>query len=389
LPKRAIILASSLGLAALALLSYGAAGQNASNGDRVHVAAYYFPAWHSDPLRFPGDSGEWPALKNAKPRFAGQQQPKVPLWGYQNESDPAVMAQKIEAAVDNGVSVFLFDWYRHDRGSWKGPALESALNDGFLKAKNRSKMKFALMWANHETADSPGPITREGFETMTDHIVSDFFSSSSYWTIDGRCYFSVYLLTNLIEGLGGIEQTREALDSFRKKTIAAGHRGLFLNVIDFGIPKGSPDLLKQLGADSVTSYVWVHKIHLDSFPKTDYQLTGNRYFEYWDTHKNDYGIPYFPNVTTGWDPTPRVPASKPYDGKSGYPNTPVLWDNSVGKFRSALEAAKTRALTLPPGQRVVTIYAWNEWTEGGYLEPDTVDKMSYLNAVRDVFPSQS
>jgi hypothetical protein len=33
----------------------------------------------------------------------------------------------------------------------------------------------------------------------------------------------------------------------------------------------------------------------------------------------------------------------------------------------------------------VTIYAWNEWTEGGNLEPDTVHKMAYLDAVRDVF----
>jgi hypothetical protein len=27
----------------------------------------------------------------------------------------------------------------------------------------------------------------------------------------------------------------------------------------------------------------------------------------------------------------------------------------------------------------------NEWTEGGNLEPDTVHKMAYLDAVRDVF----
>ena len=77
--------------------------------------------------------------------------------------------------------------------------------------------------------------------------------------------------------------------------------------------------------------------------------------------------------------------SKPYDGKSPYPNTPVLWDNSPAKFKSALESAKSRALTLPAGQRVITIYAWNEWTEGGYLEQDTVEKMSYLHAIRDVF----
>ncbi|MBL8995486.1 MAG: glycoside hydrolase family 99-like domain-containing protein, partial [Spirochaetia bacterium] len=32
--------------------------------------------------------------------------------------------------------------------------------------------------------------------------------------------------------------------------------------------------------------------------------------------------------------------------------------------------------------------AWNEWTEGSYLEPDTKNKMGYLEAIRDVFHSE-
>lgn len=385
--KQKFLLTLMLGLAALLAAKLGPAKVRASPEERVQVAAYYFPAWHNDAL-FPGKEGEWPALRKATSRFPGQRQPKVPLWGYQDESDPAVMAQKINAAVDNGVSIFLFDWYWHDRGTRKGPVLEGALDEGFLKAPNRSRMKFALMWANHEVGDSPGPIGRAGFDTMTDHIVHDYFSSSSYLKINGRCYFSIYILSNFIEGLGGIEQAKAALDSFRKKAAAAGSGGVYLNAIDYGIPKEDPDIIKRLGIDSVTSYVWVHKVHLDSFPETDYRLTGDKYFHYWDTHKNDYGVPYFPNVTMGWDPTPRVPANKPYDGKSGYPNTPVLWDNSPARFKLALEEAKARALSLPPGQRIVTIYAWNEWTEGGNLEPDTVTKMSYLRAIHDVFGSR-
>ena len=38
--------------------------------------------------------------------------------------------------------------------------------------------------------------------------------------------------------------------------------------------------------------------------------------------------------------------------------------------------------TTPP---VVTLYAWNEWTEGGYLEPDTTHGMGYLEAIKRVF----
>jgi hypothetical protein len=34
---------------------------------------------------------------------------------------------------------------------------------------------------------------------------------------------------------------------------------------------------------------------------------------------------------------------------------------------------------------VVTVYAWNEWTEGGYLEPDAVHKLASLDAIKSVF----
>ena len=33
------------------------------------------------------------------------------LWGYVNEADPYVMEMEIQAAVDHGVNVFIYDWY--------------------------------------------------------------------------------------------------------------------------------------------------------------------------------------------------------------------------------------------------------------------------------------
>ena len=46
---------------------------------------------------------------------------------------------------------------------------------------------------------------------------------------------------------------------------------------------------------------------------------------------------------------------------------------------------KQRLLAKPNGPRILNINCWNEWTEGSYLEPDTVHGMKYLEAVRDVF----
>ena len=49
---------------------------------------------------------EWDLVKAATPRFPGHQQPKVPLWGHEDESDPKVMERKIAAAADHGIDVF-------------------------------------------------------------------------------------------------------------------------------------------------------------------------------------------------------------------------------------------------------------------------------------------
>ena len=93
-----------------------------------------------------------------------------------NEADPYVMSGQIEAAVSHGVNVFIYDWYWYDNR----PFLEKCLNDGFLKAPNNNKMKFYIMWANHDAthlwdirnSDSvrstiwQGAVTREQFEII-------------------------------------------------------------------------------------------------------------------------------------------------------------------------------------------------------------------------------
>ena len=55
------------------------------------------------------------------------------------------------------------------------------------------------------------------------------------------------------------------------------------------------------------------------------------------------------------------------------------------RFRAALQKTKQRLMAQPNGPRILNINCWNEWTEGSYLEPDVVNGMKYLEAVRDVF----
>jgi hypothetical protein len=86
----------------------------------------------------------------------------------------------------------------------------------------------------------------------------------------------------------------------------------------------------------------------------------------------------------GWDSSPRTVQSDHYESR-GYPWTSVLEGNTPDAFREALKRAREFVSRPDVRQKIVTINAWNEWTEGSYLLPDTVHGTAYLEAIRDVF----
>ena len=63
-----------------------------AKGNEFTVACYYFGNYHPGDPRNAALKGrgwtEWELVKAARPRFPGHEQPKVPLWGYEDESDP-------------------------------------------------------------------------------------------------------------------------------------------------------------------------------------------------------------------------------------------------------------------------------------------------------------
>lgn len=367
------------------------------------IAAYYFPNYHCDRRndKFHGKGWtEWELMKNAKPRFHGHAQPKIPLWGYEDEADPAVMAKKIAAASEYGLDAFIFDWYYYN----DGPFLERALNEGFLMASNNDRLKFALMWANHNWVDIhpasqgkkpkllyPGLVKPETFGEICDYVIDTYFRHPSYWTIDGCPYFSIYELFRLIEGFGGnIDITAAALKEFRRKVRNAGFPDIHLNAVVWGVQilpgetvvKNPAELISKLGFDSVTSYVWIHHYKLSDFPVSSYEMAMNANLEFWSQADSQYPVPYYPNVTMGWDASPRTCQSDEFVN-SGYPFMPIM-ESSPEQFKTALEKAFAYLKSRPKKDHILTINAWNEWTEGSYLEPDNLYGEAYLKAIQSM-----
>lgn len=375
-----------------------------NNSEKITVAAYYFPNYHTNDARNIKNKGkdwsEWELIKAAQPRFPGHDQPKVPLWGYTDEKDPKVMEQKIKAASEYGVDCFIFDWYMYE----DGPFLNQCLDAGFLKAKNVDKIKFALMWANHDWNDIqpytrgtpqkllyPAKMSPKRYDEICDILVSQYFTRPGYWKIDGKAYFSIYDVQKFMEIFGSIEATKSAMKRLNDKAVAAGLQGVHWNLVAWGrpilpvekVPANYPELIKMLGFDSATSYVWVHHVGLPD-RQTDFNKTRDEYFSYWDKARSEYKIPYYPNVSMGWDPSPRCDLKSEW-GNYGYPFTYTIGNNTPENFKTALQMTKDKLLADIEGPRIMNINCWNEWTEGSYLEPDTKNKFGYLEAVKSVF----
>ncbi len=380
------------------------------NGEAFEVAAYYFPQFHPDRRNdaWHGRSWtEWELVKAARPRFPGHRQPVVPAWGYFDESDPAWAAKEIDLAADHGVTCFLYDWYWYE----DGPFLQAGLEKGFLNAPNNHRLKFALMWANHDWLNihpatfrnhpetlASGRVSKAVFERLTAHAIAHYFSRPNYLTLAGEPYFSIYELGTFIAGMGGLNAARDALEDFRGRARAAGLPGIHLNAVVWGIHvlpsevklTDPAQIVAALGFSSITSYAWVH--HYDpnaaGFPKGSYAQAAAHNVAFWEETRHRFPIPYHPNVSMGWDPSPRTIQSDMYEAR-GYPWTAILDGNTPAAFEEALRRAKAFAGGTDARHRMITLNAWNEWTEGSYLLPDKAHGTAYLEAIRDVFGARA
>lgn len=366
---------------------------------KYDVAAYVWPAYHPCPRwaelgLFKDGKGEWQNLYEYKTRVEDGRPVAKPLWGYANEADPEVVARKIEAAAAAGVTVFIYDWYWYDGR----PFLEEALNEGFLKASNCGRMKFYLMWANHnvtkiwdntygasdktERVVWPSKVTDEDFRRIVRHWIDDYFKLPNYYRIDGKPVLMLYNVRQFIDW-DGLDKAKERVAYLRSEAKNAGFPGVHLQVV------ARDDLPQDLGIDSLTLYNWTYRCP-EMFPEkvedeVDYETWGRLSLKNLDAARKlaeGLGIVFYPNLTCGWDTNARYPVTN---------RTPVVHNCNPASFERMAKSVRDWAdRNLPPNApRLITVNSWNEWTEGSYLEPDDRFGFGYLDALKRVFMSSS
>jgi hypothetical protein len=355
---------------------------------RYEVVCYNYPCWHPCPWmqqRFGEGWTQFQALRDSKPLYPGHLYPKYPLWGEYNEADPQWAAKEIDTASAFGIDVFMHCWY------WQEGVQRChlQLQDGFLKAPNREKLKFAVMWANHDywnawpaptaLGGKPANISRQNHsdeDTLRalDSCIERYFRQPNYWRIDGAVVFGIYSIDNLLRDIP-LPRLRTLFDRMRERVAKAGLGGLHLQASSFN--PANAQHFKELGIGSATQY-GTFGTTLGKLPaggRAPYGKAAVQAVETWRQLKKKSPVPFFPSCQAGWDDSPRR-------GN----NSRILTQRSPDQYERLLTAAK-HFLAEPGGPQRQTVFlsSWNEWTEDHVLLPDTVYGYSYLEAVRRAF----
>lgn len=331
----------------------------------VKIGAYFYDGWSSH-NRYANDPNQ-PWAKNA-PRMltrllAEDFSEREPVWGWRGDSQEIVEKQ-IDLAADHGLDYFLFCWYWRDtNGPINVAEIENAPHhvsmNYYLKASNKNRLRFGLLVANHSGAEIKGA---DNWEEAARYWMQ-YFKDSQYVTVDGKPLVVIFNPADLDE---------ESISRMQNVAKENGFKGLSIAGC------GTPEKLNK---------GFTHRTHYNIVPGYRAGSEAHPYSELVETHQKQWSgsakTPYIPEVTVGWD-------KRPWEGPEGT-NAPVGYyfvDRTPEQFEEFVRSAivwMDENPELTTKERLVTLYAWNELGEGGYLVPTKGDpEASYLKIVKKI-----
>lgn len=380
--------------AALALpRGLAAQSQPTTTAKSPEVAAIYFPGWHEDDhySAWYGERWtEWQLIRDAKQRCPEQRLLKPHAdWGYFDEAYPRMMERQIDLAAASGIDAFIVDWYWYSGVRFLNRPVEQALP----RAANRDKIKYGLMWANHNWMNVfpakygvPNEIqipirhSADDFARAMGHCIETHFHQPNFWRVNGGLYFGLFSVDDFIAQLGGPVKAKATLDAARDQVRKAGLGEMHFAA--FTWTPGRHAEFASAGFDSITSYtISTVGIALPEQPTQSYDVVADAHAGHW-AHARGSKIPYLPIVSAGWDPSYRWQPDVPWPPRPtpSYPYCPLVTGSTPERFGKVVGQAlrHARANNSP----AIVINSWNEWTEGSALLPEAYHGTGYLDALK-------
>lgn len=361
----------------------------------MKIIAFYLPQYHEIPENdawWGKGFTEWNNVKKGKPLFAGHYQPRVPLnKNYYDLSDPAVQRWQVDLAKKAGIYGFCYYHYWFNGHLLLEKPAERMLKDPTID------FPFCFCWANEAWTNawvsSKNTILIEQsygdekeWKEHFDYFLP-FFKDPRYIKDHNRPVLVIYR-PEIIPCL------KKMLAFFSEEAKRNGFAGLVLmsqqqtyrvsphydpSIFDYEI-EYQPDFSGWPLAEQLTwkrklknkiILFFLHAFNIDLSSKKKKRLRVKNYDEVWQAILAHHPRPKdVAGAFVDWDNTARR-------GESGR----VINGASPEKFEHYLEE-QIRHVKKEYSTDYLFMFAWNEWGECGYLEPDEKWGMDYLDAVR-------
>ena len=362
--------------------------------NKCKIIAYYLPQFHTIPEndKWWGQGfTEWVNVKNAQPLFPGHYQPRVPLNSdYYDLSDVSVMKSQAMLAKEYGLYGFCFYHYWFSEKPLLEKPIINYLNDKSID------FPFCISWANESWTNAWAKPDnkvlieqREGdkqeWKKHFDFLLP-FFKDERYIKED-NCPLIVIYRPYLFEEMSVM------LDYWKELAKSNGFNGLKIASQRFEQPEKNRGLFdymdyhieyqpnRCIGEIPIKQYVkplvaiqdfLLRRFNVDiSFRKKKGKLIKFDYDELWGRVLNEKPVSdrAIAGAFVGFDNTPRYK----YRGR-------VIEGSTPEKFEKYMKAQIKNVKENYPTDYLF-VFAWNEWGEGGYLEPDEKYKTGYLDAI--------
>jgi hypothetical protein len=312
-----------------------------------------------DNWRLDGDHGELlddPALADRIPYFAVRL-PNGKL-GFPGDK-PYVLAADVQYARSAGIDYFLFGYYL-DTGAWRrNKETARAINRtyrAYLGLPDRAGVRFAIMFNWSFPPEDIPEVVR---------VISEAARHPDYIaTRDGAV--PVFFFTPNVErwakGFGGEEGAIKALADIRARVLAETGKRMYATSLLFGLAEGGP-LAIRIGFDAFSTYANGTGTGGKAVP---YGACAAGARTYWErAQRLPIGFP--PTVTMGWDYRPML--ERPDMQPPRDPNRSWCTPATDAEWTQQIHAAVAAAAANPRNERLqsIIIYAWNEFSEGGWI----------------------
>lgn len=373
--------------------------------NKTKLIAFYFPQFHSfheNDIWWGKGFSDWELVKKARPLFKGHAQPNIPLErDYYDPCEKDTLKKQIALAKKYAVSGFMIYHYWFDGKLLLEKPLECLLKNKDLE------MPFCICWANETWTRAwigkPTEILIEQThkpdkELWIKHFnyLLPFFKDDRYIKIEGRPVFVIYQPQLL-------KETERLFNLWDKMAKENGLNGLYLianknhkygKIPSFlanydGLLKFQPrevhttnynqkNFVDRLQFLRFIPEKWMGYLRRIKYKLYDYQIVDS--VKIWEcllnnAYKNEYtkyNLDIYESAYFRWDNTPRY-------GKKAKIFTELKKEEKV-KYLSRL---KEKAILA--GSPYVFFNAWNEWSEGAYLEPDERIGYENLEVIKKVF----